>query len=389
VYSHMTSAVYIVYGLIAVNLVFAVVLYGIKFRNVKQQKAHERFHKKFKDYLIYIQANIDSEERLRVPPGRMNRLEFNLLQERLNDMIESFAGEQREKLIDLCGQIGFPTYHLQRLRGRSYRRKIDAAYHLGCMRVKEAVPAMLELLRRHKADSSLFVIARAIAKCAQDPKDIKDMVHILLSKGRSIPDLIADMIEESSIDQTALFAQFIQSGQPELIRIGLVGLKAYTAPEMAAAVYRLMDSSNKEIERKSIEIYLNSTVFLPANVVNRLLGHADAEIRLLTVQALSEHRNSAYAGALRNGLKDPDPRVVHASANGLLRMGEKGMLLFCEAAKDSRDSGEGTVLQDMIEEELHSLSARTQNVNYLTQYNALLYAYERTFGKNKRIYRVV
>jgi hypothetical protein len=389
VYTHINLAIHALYVLGALNLIFVIAIYGIKLRNIRNHNIYEQFNRKGKDYLIYIQANLESDERLRVPPIRLKTMESNALQNRLNDMIESFTGDQRYKLIDLCEQLGFIRFHLGRLHGRSYRAKIDAAYHLGCMRVKEAVPALLELLRHHKYNSSLFVIARAIAKCSRDEKDVKEMVRILLTQGKSFPDLIVDMIEEAQIDQTALFAEFIHEDQPAVIQIGLNGLKEYTNPKIAAAVYRLMDSSNEDIQRKAIEIYLKSSIFLPRNVLNKLLGHPNAEIRLETVRALSEFKNTVYAGVMQLCLQDPDPRVIYASAKGLIHLGQDGMSSFCEAARDSRDMGQGTYMQEIIEEELRTLSTRLHALDNLTRYNALMYTYEKTFGKNKRMYRVV
>src|SRR5690606_21681802 len=106
------------------------------------------------------------------------------------------TGKERQKLIELCCRMGFVDIYLQRLAGWPYGKKIDAAYQLGCMRVKEALPALMELLRRHPMDSSFFVIARAVAKCAQSEKDIRDLVHLMISKGKSFPGLIMDIIEE-------------------------------------------------------------------------------------------------------------------------------------------------------------------------------------------------
>lgn len=388
-YTHINIAIHILYGFAGVNLLFAIAVYGIKLRNVRKHKNYERFHIKCKDYLVYIQANLEGEERLRVPPFRLKRSERDVLQERINEMIESFTGEQRDKLIDLCKQLGFIRFQLRQLRSRSYRHQIDAAYHLGCMRVKEAVPGLLELLGHHRLDSSLFVIARSIAKCARDDQDVKKMVRILLTHGKSFPELIVDIIEESSIDQSALFAEFIHDKDHAVMNIGLTGLKEYSNPNISAAIYLLIDSGNEDIQKKAIEIYLKSSVFFPRNVVNKLLKHPNADIRLMTVQVLSELNNPLYADEMETGLEDPDQRVVYASAMALIELGQEGMSIFCEAARDSRDKGRSTYLQDIIEEELQSLSTRLRPLDDVSRYNALKYTYEKTFGKNKRIYRVV
>lgn len=390
-YTNMSIAIQVLYAFVALNLVFIVMIYAIKFKNVKKQKKINSFHVNFKDYLTYIQAHLERDERLRVPPIPMNRVEKETLQEWLNDMIDSFTGEQRQKLIRLCEDLGFIEYHSKRLNGHSYQAKVDAAYHLGCMRVKEAVPALMEFLRGHQYDSSLFVIARAVARCARHSQDIKEMVSILLKHEKGFYDLIVDMIQEANVDQTALFAEFVKQKNPALMKIGLTGLKEYNDPSVASAVYQLIDFEDEDIQWKAVKIYLKSSTFMPRNIVGKLIRHKRADIRLLAVQALSELRNQAYAPDLKESLKDQDKRVIYAAASGLLQMGEGGMTALCQGALEMRGEGHGLgeYLQAMVEEEIQRLSLQLHDLEQLTRYNTLMYAYEKTFGKNKRIYRIV
>ncbi|WP_134702670.1 HEAT repeat domain-containing protein [Ammoniphilus sp. YIM 78166] len=381
-YINLDIAKYFLVGLVASNLIFALVIYGLKMIHIRKAAIRNQFQLKFKDYLTYIQVNLDSEEPLRVPPIPMNPVEREALQERLNDMIESFTGEQRKKLMELCVALGFVSDHMSRLKNGSYRIKLDAAYHLGCMRVTEAIPGMLDMLRQHKLDSSLFVIARAVAKCARHERDIKEMVHILLQHGKGFYDLIVDMVEEAPINQTELFAQFIQERNPDFIRIGLTGLKEYTNPKVTSAVYRLLNAHHQEIQKKAAEVYLKGAHFLPKNVAARLLEHDDADIRLQTVATITEFKNSTYVSFLKKSLQDREPRVVHASAIGLTHMGQAGVSALCEGAGES--------LQSWIQQEIDRLSTQLHDLDSLARYNALKYTYEKTFTTtNKRIYRVV
>jgi HEAT repeat protein len=282
----------------------------------------------------------------------------------------------------LCVALGFVSYHMNRLENGSYRTKLDAAYHLGCMRVKEAVPGLLDILRKHKLDSSLFVVARAIAKCARHERDVKEMVHILLQHRKGFYDLIVDMMEEAPINQTELFTQFIQDRNPDFIRIGLIGLKEYTDPKAASTVYRLLNSHHEEIQKKAAEVYLNGAHFLPKNVASKLLEHKDADIRLQTIRAITELKNSTYVPLLKKALQDRNLRVAHASAIGLTYMGQVGISALCEGAGES--------LQSWIQQEIQLLSNQLHDVDNLARYNALKYTYEKSFtSTNKRIYRVV
>lgn len=388
-YTDISIAIYAIYVLILMNIIFAIVIYGLKIRNMRYRKVYEQFNVKFKDYLTYIQTNIESDEPLRVPPVKMNQIESEALQDRLNDMIEAFTGEQRQKLIDLCEDLGFISYHMDRLKSSSYQKKIDAAYHLGCMRASSAVPALLEFLRSHRLNSSLFVIARAIAKSSSNKHEIKEMTQILLTHKKGFHDLIVDMIEESPLDHVELFNEWIHKGEPEFVHIGLTGLKEYNDPTVVSAVYRLMDSKNPAIQEKAIKVYLQSNQMLPKHVVGKLLEHTNADIRLLTIQAASELKNGVYADLLKKTLGDVDQRVIYASVKGLTHLGEEGMTALCEGAFAMREKAHGPYIQSLIEEEIKRLSAKLHDLDDLTRYNTLRYAYEKTFGNPKKIYRVV
>jgi len=389
VYINIEVAVKFLYVLILLNVAFAVAVYAMKIKKLRRTRTELGFEVKIKDYLLYLQVNIEGKEPLNAPPFSLNKVEQEAMQERLNDMIENFTGAARQKCMELCERLGLVQLHLNRMEKGSYAMKIDAAYHLGCMRVREAVPALLTLLQTHKLNSSLFVIARSIAKCARDEQDVKEMVRIVLRHNKGFYDLLVDMIKEADIDHGALFAEFVQLNSDEFIHIGLRGLKDYTEPAVASAVYHLIDASDAAIQYKAVEIYLKSVHFIPRNVVQKLLRHPKDEVRVLAVQAIADLRLATYIDVMRNALSDESMRVSAASAKGLLLLGEEGIAELCRVAAEARGSEHGEYLRKLIEEEIQSLSVQLHELDGLTRYNSLAYQYEKTFGKNQRIYRVV
>jgi len=389
VYINIEVAIQFLYVLLILNLVFALVVYAMKIKSLKRTRAERRFEVKIKDYLTYVLLNLEEKEPLNAPPFSLNKDEQKAMQERLNDMIENFTGTPRDKCIELCERLGLVRVHLDRIKKGSYSAKIDAAYHLGCMRVREAVPALLKLLQTHKPNSSLFVIARSIAKCARDERDVQEMVRMVLRHNKGFYDLLVDMIKEADIDHGALFAEFIQLENHEFIHIGLRGLKDYTEPTAASAVYRLIDSPDATIQYKAVEIYLKSVHFIPRNVVQKLLRHPMDEVRVLAVQAIADLSLATYIDVMRNALLDESMRVSDASAKGLLLLGEEGVAQLCGVAAEARGSEQGEYLRTLIEEQIQSLSNQLHDLDRLTRYNSLAFHYEKAFGKNKRIYRVV
>ncbi|MEF2248724.1 hypothetical protein V1L65_27705 [Paenibacillus sp. IITD108] len=388
-YMNIEVVLKILYALIILNIVFAAVVYALKIKRLRRARLERRFEVKMKDYFTYILVNIEGKEPLQAPPFSLNKVEQEVMQERLNDMIENFTGTPREKCIELCKHLGLVQYHLDRLKKGSYAVKIDAAYHLGCMRVQEAVPALLQLLKTHKLNSSLFVIARSIAKCARNEQDVKEMVQLLLRHNKGFYDLLVDIVKEADIDHGALFAEFIQRESHACIQIGLSGLRDYTEPTVASAVYRLLDSPDRTIQYKAVEIYLKSVHFIPRNVVQKLLQHPMDEVRVLTIQAIADQKLVTYIDVMKNALLDKSKRVSAATAKGLLLLGEEGIATLCEVTADVKGSEQGEYLQMLIVEELNFLSLQLHDLDKLTRYNSLTYYYEKMLGKNKRIYRVV
>lgn len=388
-YTNLNAAIQALYIILAFNLVCVAIIYAIKLRSIRRRKLNDRFQTKFKDYLTYVQANLDGMEPLRVPPWTMNPVEREAMQEKLNDMMECFSGEQRHKLVRLCADLGFVRHHLGRFNSRTYRVKLDAAYHLGCMRVKEAVPALLDMLKEHPLNSALFVVARAVAKCARSQQELEAMVQILLQHNKKCYELIVNMIADSEVDAGSLYTGYVSHENPAYVRIGLIGLNVYTDPAAAVAVYRLMDSEHEDIQFKAVDLYLKSSRLLPRNVVGKLLSHPNLNIRRLTIEALADIKNTAYVELMKSSLNDADQRIVYSSAKGLLRMGEEGMVALCEIAAAVQGTERGQFMQQLIDDEIKHLSMQLHNWDKLMQYNLLMYTYDKIFRKSKRIYRVV
>lgn len=380
----------ILYVLIAVNVGFAAAIYMMKLKHIRRRHAVERFQRRYSDYLTYIHANVESADDLRPPPHRMHRSDIDALQAKLNDMIESFVGEPRRKLLRLCEQLGFIRYHLKRLHSRTtYGNKIDSVYHLGCMRVEAAVPAMLDLLRKHRNDPTMFIIARALAKCAKDDESIHEMVRILLDKGVEAPELMADMIEEADIDPTTIYLEYLDRDEAAYYMIGLAGLKDHIIPGMTEKVFPFLDAEQSSVRQDAVEIYLKSAAILPQDALLKLLNHECEHVRLATFRHLGQWRNRIPVRLLVNGLHDGSRQIVHACALEFMQMGEEGIQSLCQAAVHMDKDTSGAYLRAIIEEEIRMLSDRLHSVPDLVRYNTLKYEYEKAYGLNKQLHDAV
>jgi hypothetical protein len=207
-------------------------LFIMKARNIWLEKRTARYALKHQDYFSYIAAHLDEDTPLGVPYGPLKPLELKVIQEKLFAWIEQIQGEHRTKLTDLCRRLGLVELNQAKLRSGVHWDQVDAAYNLGVMRCKESVPELLNLLAKEKHDSSRFVIARAIAKCARDVSDLRSMVHLLVEHRRNVYELIADILLDSSVDYTPLLLEFLTEKDEELVKIALTALRGQTNPQV-------------------------------------------------------------------------------------------------------------------------------------------------------------
>ncbi|MBB6729961.1 HEAT repeat domain-containing protein [Cohnella zeiphila] len=332
----MHSNLQIAYGFIGVLagiiLLGLIVLYSLKLRDVRRRRAEERCSAKHGDWLDYVFAHLDGEDPLYPPPEPLQGAENRLVLDRLIAWIEQFRGEPREKLIALCERMGFAERELKRLDSPLQWVKLDAAYRLGCLRAHEAVPRMLELLGRMRSGPLVFIVARAIAKCARDSGELREMAHLLLAHKKEAEPLIADILLESPLDYTAMLQTFLRSGDPERIRLALAAMRKVGPAGSGDRLFELTRSEHAAIRRQAAKLLLRDCASLAEARIRRLLGHADPEIRAEAVQAAGGLRRREYAGLLRASMNDPDWQVRMNSAFALAKLGEEGLAVLRDAA---------------------------------------------------------
>lgn len=140
------------------------------------------------------------------------------------EWIEQLKGEAREKLLLLCREAGFVEQDIRSLSSFRKGKRIEAAYRLGGMRASEAVPQLLKLLARTNYGPLAIIIARAIAKSADQPEQIRDMLLQLLASGKPIHALAADILLETRLDSASLLRRFLDDPEPGLVKVALVAM---------------------------------------------------------------------------------------------------------------------------------------------------------------------
>lgn len=227
---HLSIVVNIAYAISALILVGFAVLFVMRLRTVRADRRRSKYLAKHRDYFSYLAAHLDGDAELGVPYGSLKPAELEVIRDKLFEWIEQIRGQDRAKLTDLCRRLGIVERELARLDSSAYWNKMDAVHHLGIMRCAEAVPRLFKLLEEEPYGSSLFVIARSIARCARDLSELRRMVLQLVKHRKGCHQLIADILADSSLDYTPLLTEFLREGDEDLVNIALLALRQYENP---------------------------------------------------------------------------------------------------------------------------------------------------------------
>ena len=382
----LTTAVLFLYALCAVMIVGLVVLFTLKIRNISADNKARHCQEKYRDYFVYLQAHGEEEERFKVPHGEVTQSEKQIMQKKLFELMELFTGVHRQKFIWLCEDLGLIELDRKRLKGAWKWTRVDAAYNLGMMRSKEALPDLLQLLEKSSYDPSIFIFARSIARCARDTGDLREMVLLLVRYKKNFHELIVDILSDSQIDTAPLFASFLREENTDLVKIGQIGLLAQsqTQPGIESALYKLVESEDKDIRIKAVKLVCQDVRYLTDQRVKAFMNHKDWEIRAMMAKAVGELGLDGYIPMLKSAVGDSSWWVRHHSAYSLTALEVDGFAALCEILREERMGNKLQMAHQVIQEELEKgkqQAAATQDVEKQLQYNQKLHLYHKSYRK--------
>lgn len=367
--------VYVCLGLIAVGIIL---LFQMKIKHNSEQKQLALYNDKHRDYFMYVQAHLHDEVKLELPPSNLKALERAVIEDKFIEWIEQFKGESRSKLISLCSEAGFVEQEIRALGSIRYGRRIEAAYRLGGMRAAEAVPALEVLLDRTKYGPSTIIIARAIAKSADRPDQIRAMLSKLLSYGKPIHHMAADILLETRLDSASLMRKLLDDPNPGLVKVALVAMWGQAVPAVVPALDRLVGSDQKDVRAEAVKLYLSSNPVLKDETIAQLMNDAEWEVRAATAKALGPLHAAGSIPLLSAALKDESWHVRNNSAESLSLLGEQGFEVLCQAALTGTGTARETALYQI--ERIMAKDSGHDAVDQMVAFNKKKLLYESYFG---------
>jgi hypothetical protein len=312
--------VYITKILSIIILAGAVGLIILKLRNLRVDKLILQYSLKHKEYMDYVAANLDDPLPLHPPYGTLRPLERKVIREKLFAWMVQIRGEQRMRISELCLQMGFAEEEKARLNSRFRTIQVDAAHHLGVMRSKAACQQLLKLQADEAFGSTLFILTRAIARCARNIDDIRQMVQIVVEHRKACSELMADILTEVNLDYSALLREWLHSEEEDHVHIALLCLPGQPKLNIEDDLVKLFQSKNKEIRIKAVKVWLSQSILPAPATIIEFLGSSDWEIRAQAAKAAGTSGSSIFLEPLRNTVQDNFWWVRYYSARSLSRI---------------------------------------------------------------------
>ena len=376
--------IYVCLGMIAAGIIL---LFQMKIKHNKEQELTEQYKEKHKDYFKYVQTHLHDHVELQLPPGKLERLERRVIQDRLIEWIEQFKGDARTKLVKLCREAGFVEEEIKALSSIWPVRRVEAAYRLGGMRASEAVPALEEMMSNAKYGPQAIIYARSIAKSADRPDQIRAMLSRLLSYGKPVHNLAADILLETRLDTSGLVRKLLDDPNPDLVKVALVAMWGQAVPAVVPALDRLVGSEEKDVRAEAVKLYLSSNPVLKDETIAGLMNDSEWVVRAATAKALGPLHAARSIPLLTAALQDESWHVRHNSAESLALLGVQGFEALCQAALTGTGAARETALYRI--EQIMAKESSPEAVDQIVAFNKKKLLYESYFGKAEKPKRAV
>jgi hypothetical protein len=377
---HASDIIVLAYILIVLIVLVFFALFGLRTKAIWLERQTDRYLRKHQDYFDYVKSHLHEDAPLRKPAGTLTKTELKVIQQKLFEWMEKIVGAERDKLTDLCVDLGLVELNMRRLRSEIHWTRLDAAYNLGVMQAREAVPSLAHLLGEEKYGSSAFVIARAISKCAESEEEIDRMVRNLAKFRKQSHRLVAEVLALSRIDCTALLTGYLQETDEELVKIALTGLQNRSIPGAYGDMPRFLHADDPELRLLAVQAIISHGTHMTAELMRELMHHEDAAVRAAVAEAFGRLGMAHTVDLLKAGMMDADRQVRLTSARSLLQLEDTGFKALCELAQRGEEPMQSRLADEVIQEELAKGALYYDDFEQAVGHNRKLRIYRQFFG---------
>jgi len=352
---YLPTVVIIMLLLITFALVLYVVLLRIAFNS--RQKSKTRQFEIWQNLILeYLSGEVSSKKIAKEVRIR----DFSLFSEFMEKYLETLKGEDFQNLTHLLKEMGLFDYNLKRLGSRKRWHRVYAAFFLGLLRDKEAVPALQKGLK-DKDYLMSFASASSLAKSGQ--KEHLEETLFLLTQRRDLgPDKAAEVLLEFGNGICSELVSILNRGNIDskwkYLIIDLLGY--WHDLEAGPVLLKILHTSkDSEMKVRSIRSLGEMPYVEAAQALSNYLDSDNDLIKAEAVRALGRIGASEHSGMMVRLLGDRNWSVRYNTAQALASFGEEGMALLRKMAEGADNSDvRGISAHVLSENELLGREAR-------------------------------
>ncbi len=321
----------VLYGvliLISINFLLFFVLLINKARNNKKAKENKRLSLFF-EAMIYQYVNEKNAE----SPKPKNGMEKYILN---NIILESFAKYEfsyHDQLRRLAEETGFVAEEMRALKNSSDLRKSAAAYALGILKIKEALP-VLKKIRSEKKELSQCITRALIQIGGTEEIDnvITNMLQVDYPQKPKLLELLTEIMEDDIFPE---MEKYLLGEDPMKKSLAIETLGARKDERVKPYILEGLFSDVKEVKISALKAAISLKCFDFEELekqIDCLLQDKDWEIRAFTAKAMSNTKNidEKVIEGLKKLMEDSNWFVRFNASESLLLLGEKGVEALSE-----------------------------------------------------------
>jgi len=331
-------------------LTFALVLYVISLRivfNTGQKLKKKQFEIWENLTLKYLSGEVSSKKIAK----EVRIKHFSLFSEFMEKYLETLKGEDFQSLTHLLKEMGLFDYNLKRLGSRKRWHRVYAAFFLGLMRDKEAVPALGEGVEDRDSLVS-FVCAIALAKIGEK-RHLKETLLILTRRKDLRPDRAAGVLLEFGSGACAelglLLGNESVTRQWKYLIIDLLGYWRHL--EAGPVLLELLQASDdRQMKMRCIKALGEMSYLDSASILASYLGDEDYLARSEAVKALGRIGLWDYSAKMTGCFSDENWHVRYHTAQALAVIGKEGFAVLEETARQQTSSDAQRIARHVLSE---------------------------------------
>ena len=331
---HIPTVTIVILLLITLALLLYVILLKIAFRS--RQKSKKRQFEIWENLVLeYLSGEVSSERIAK----EVRTKHFSLFSEFMEKYLETLKGEDFQNLTHLLKEMGLFDYNLKRMGSRKRWHRVYAAFFLGLLRDKEAVPALQKGLKDRDYLMS-FASASGLAKSGQK-EHLEETLSLLTQRKDLGPDKAAEVLLEFGNGICSELVSILNRGNIDnKWKCLIIDLLGYWHDLEAGPVLLkiLRTSKDSEMRVRSIRSLGEMPYVEAAQALSNCLDGDNDLIRAEAARTLGRIGASQYSGKMARFLGDRNWSVRYNTAQALASFGEEGMALLRKMAEEADNS---------------------------------------------------